>query len=338
MASSSTRKQCANGEGCKQAAVTNCEGCSKAFCVKHFSEHRRLLDEEMNVIIDEYDYLKNTLNQQTIEPDLHPLIKDINTWEKESIVKVQQRAEDLRQEILRSITAHESQLSKRLQELSEKLKESRDHDDFIEIDLQQWKKTLDNLKTALVSPSTISINRDDNSLLVQNISIRLLKMPNDLFERVSDGRVRIESKGQVAVRDASQDCTEIRGKNEYESGRHEVCLQIEQSSDYWIFLGINSKATPLQCYSPICKSAYGWSSNNTIWLNGSEQLNKSNSLVEMKTNDIISLIFDCDNHQISMINDRTKRKHELTVNINNCPFPWQLHLNLYEPQDSVRIL
>ncbi len=42
----------------------------------------------------------------------------------------------------------------------------------------------------------------------------------------------------------------------------------------------------------------------------------------MKKKDIITLIFDFDNRKISMINERTNAKHELTVNINNYPFPW----------------
>ena len=58
----------------------------------------------------------------------------------------------------------------------------------------------------------------------------------------------------------------------------------------------------------------------------------------MKTNDIINLIFDCDNQKISMINERTNARYELTVNTNYCPFPWQLHVNLSEPQSRVRIL
>jgi hypothetical protein len=112
MASSSIRKQCANNDGCKQTAITNCEGCSKAFCIKHFGDHRRLLDEEMNVIINEHDHLKNTLNQQTIKLDPNTFIKAIDQWEKESIEKIQKRANELREELLQVVTNHEDELSK----------------------------------------------------------------------------------------------------------------------------------------------------------------------------------------------------------------------------------
>jgi len=338
MASSSTRKQCANDDGCKQAAVTNCEGCSKAFCIKHMIDHRRLLDEEMNVIIDEHDYLKNILNQQTTKPDSHSLIKEIDQWEKESITKIQKRAQELRQELFQSTSAYTSDLSKKLQQLSEQLKRGREHDDFIETDLQNWKKTLENLKTNLISLSTISINRDDNVSLVQNISITSFIKTSEKFERVSDNRVRIEESGQVAIHDASNDHTEIRGKNEYISGSHKIRLCIEQSSGGWMFLGINSKLTSLQPLSYSSKSTYGWTNNNAIWSNGQKNRNNSNDVIEMEEKDVINLIMDCDRRTITMINERTNKKHEMAVNIVHCPFPWQLHVNLLEPNSSIRIL
>jgi hypothetical protein len=337
MASSSTGKQCANDDGCKQAAVTNCEGCSKAFCIKHFSDHRRLLDEEMNVIIDEHDHLKNTLNQQTMKPDPHPLMKEIHQWEKESIEKIQQRANELRQELFRSATVHTDDLSKKLQQLSEQLKRAREQDDFIEADLQLWKETLDNLTTNLTSPSTISINRH-NASLVQNISINLFVVMKEKFELVSDNAVRIEESGQVAIHDAQHGHTEVRAKNEYASRSHKIRLYIEQSSSIWIFLGINSKSTPLQSQSYLSKSTYGWSSSNDIWSNGQKNQNNSKDVIEMKKNDIINLILDCEKQKIMMVNERTNKNHEMAVNIDYCPFPWQLHVNLFEGESRVRIL
>jgi hypothetical protein len=338
MASSSTRKQCANDGGCKQAAVTTCEGCSKAFCVKHFNDHRRLLDEEMNMIIDEHDHLKHTLNQRTTKLDTHPLIKELENWEKESIAKIQQRAQELRQELLESTAAHTGDLLKTLQQLSEQLKQCREQDDFIEIDLQLWKKTLDNLKTDLTSLSTICINRHNNVSLVQDISINLFVVMKEEFELVSDNGVRIEESGQVVIHDAPNNHIEVRGKNEYASGSHTIRLCIEETSDTWMLLGINSKLTSLQRLSYNSQSTYGWSSNNDIWSNGQKNRNNSNDVIEMKKNDIINLILDCDKQAIMMVNERTNKKHEMAVNIFHCPFPWQLHINLFEANSRVRIL
>jgi hypothetical protein len=337
MASSSTRKHCANGNGCKQMAAALCEGCSQALCTKHFIDHRRFLGEEMNVIISEHDQFQHTLNQKTTNPETHPLITQIDEWEKESIVKIRRKAKELRQELLQLATVHLDELSKKLRHLSGKLKEGREEDSFVETDLRGWKKSLDNLKENLLSPSTFSINRHDREPLVQNIYLNLIGK-NDIFERVFDNKVRIENEGRVAIHDASIGYTEIRGKEEYASGRHEIRLCILQSADDWTFLGINSKSTLLQDNSHWCKSACGWSNNNCLWLNRGNQSNTSLPAIEMKTNDIITLIFNCDARKISMINQRTNGRYELDVNLENCPFPWQLHVILREPNSRVRIL
>jgi hypothetical protein len=337
MASSSTRKQCANGNGCKHMAAALCEGCSQALCTKHFIDHRHFLGEEMNVIISEHDQFQHTLNQKTTNLESHPLITQIDEWEKESIVKIRRKAKELRQELLQLATVHLDELSKKLRHLSGKLKEGREEDSFVETDLRNWKKSLDNLKENLVSPSTFSISRQNREPLVQNICLNLIGK-KDIFERVFDNKVRIENDGQVAIHDASNGYTEIRGKQEYVSGRHEIRLCIEQSADNWMFLGINSKWTLLQNNSYSSKSACGWTNNNVFWLNGSYRSNKSLPAIEMKTNDIITLIFNCDASKISMINQRTNGKYELDVNLENCPFPWQLHVILTEPNSRVRIL
>jgi hypothetical protein len=336
--STTTQKQYVNDDSCKKACIAHCEGCFKAFCIRHFRDHRRELHEELNLIIDENDHLKDIINQHRTNPDLHPLLADINNWEKESIAKIHQRTEVLRQELLQSIAAHEDELSKKFQQLSEQLKQSKEQDDFIEIDLQDWKKTLENLKTNLISPSTISINRDDNISFVQNISITSFIKTSEKFDRVSDNRVRIEENGQVVIHDASDDHTEIRGKNEYVLGSHKIRLCIEQSSGGWLFLGINSKLTSLQPLSYSSKSTYGWTNNNAIWSNGQKNRNNSNDIIEMEEKDVINLILDCDKRTITMTNERTNKKHEMAVSIVHCPFPWQLHVNLLEPNSSIRIL
>jgi hypothetical protein len=338
MASASTRKQCANGNGCKQTGVAHCEGCSQMFCGKHFYDHRRLLDEELNIIFSGCNEIKDTLNQQTVKPETHPLIKKVDEWEKKSIATIQQRAKELRQQLLQSGADHRNELSQKLRQLSEQSNEAREHESFSETDLRQWKKALVDLKAALASPSTSSIDPDDNFPLIHNISINLLKMTEDVFEVVSGNRVRIEENGKLIIHHEKHGPVEIRGKNQYVSGMHKIRLYIEESYANWMLLGINCKSTSLQNNSYDSKSTYGWSNNNCIWLNGQEKPNNSNVNIEIDKGDVISLMFDCDKRTIMMINERTNNRFELPVNITNCPFPWQLHINLFGANSRVRIL
>jgi hypothetical protein len=332
-----TRKACSTTKDCKQTAATNCEGCSQAFCTKHYTEHRRTLSEEMNEIISEQNQLQQTFNEQSTEPDSHPFMKRINEWEKDAIDQIQKRANELRLEVIELTAIRRGELSNKLRQMSTQLTESRQNDNYIEIDLQQWKNTLKDLQSMLDLSTMFSFEEPANTPLLQNISL-MFTVENELFEQTFDNTAQIRNNGRIVLHDTSYNYTEIRGKNEYSSGCHKIRLHIEQSADSWTFLGINSKSTPLQKQLSGIKSAYGWTNNNYIWLNGECVPNMSAPRIQMKTNDVISLIFNCDKRKISMINERTNAKHELDVNIDHCPFPWQLHLNLYEANSCVRIL
>ncbi|CAF0774874.1 unnamed protein product [Rotaria sordida] len=337
MASTSTRKHCANNDGCKQTGVAYCEGCTRSFCGIHFNDHRRALSEELNVIFSDCNEIKDTLNQQITTYDSHPLIKEINDWEKQSIANIQQRAKELRQQLLQLTTDYRNKLSEKLQQLSEQSNDAREHDSFSETDLYQWKKTLEDLKTNLISSSMFCISQHEHFPGLKNISF-IMAMTNELFDQTSDNTAQIGQNGQVVTCDTSRNHREIRGKIKYTSGVHKIRLYVEHSVDDWMLLGINSESTPLQRQSYNSASTYGWSSDNSIWLNGQRNQNNLNNAIEMKKNDIVSLILDCDMRTIMMTNERTNKKHELPVNTAHCPFPWQLHLNLFEANSCVRIL
>ncbi|CAF3273480.1 unnamed protein product [Rotaria socialis] len=337
MASASTRKQCAYDGGCKQVGVAYCEGCTRSFCGIHFNDHRRLLNEELNFIFSGCNEIKDVLNQEKATCDSHPLMKQIDDWEKQSIGNIQQRAKELRQQIILLATDHRNELSQRLQQLSEQSNDALEHDSFSETDLRQWKKIIEDLKANLTSHATVGINQHDYFPGLKNISL-VMTMSKELFDRVSDNTIQIEQNGQVATCDSSVNHREIRGRNRYSSGVHKIRLYIEQAEQFWMFLGITSEPTPLRHLFCSAPCTYGWSNDNNIWTNGQKCRNSSNNIIEMKKNDIVSLILDCNNRTMVMINERTNRKYELSVNTANCPFPWQLYLNLNEANSCVRIL
>jgi hypothetical protein len=86
-------------------------------------------------------------------------------------------------------------------------------------------------------------------------------------------------------------------------------------------------------------SAYGWADYNDYFLAGIRQDNRTTGqLSHTIENDIISLVFDCTNRTISYTNERSQCNQQLNIDINKCPFPWQLHVNLFGEDDRVRLL
>lgn len=339
MTSPSTKRFCAIGDGCNQRAITCCEGCSQRFCPKHFTEHRNQLHDEMNELLREHEHIQNSLVEQRKNGDNYQLIKRIYEWERDSIAKVKNRANELRLKLTQFAETHNEDFTQKFQSLSVQINECREHGDFIETDLHRWKQSINDLKLNFISPVTVTIEELNGVVLAQNISVNVVKKTtNELFEQIFDNKARIENNGQVVIHDNSNDCTEIRGKNEYTTGCHHIRLRIDENSSSWLFLGINSKSMPLKSQSHNSQSSYGWSCNNYNWSNGQPQEDTSENRIEMKNNDIISLFFDCDNCMITMINQRTQAKHELPVITDHCPLPWQLHVVLREPNNRVQIL
>ncbi len=167
------------------------------------------------------------------------------------------------------------------------------------------------------------------------------KMKNyeDIFENCLDG-VTIEDNGRLIIHNKSNHPIEVRGKSEYSSGVHQFRLQIEKNPlETWIFFGIISKLTPMTKHSYESSSAYGWADYNDVFLAGIRQNNHtSGQFSHTRENDIILLIFDCDKRKISYTNERNQYNQELNINLNKCPFPWQLHINLFGKDDQVRLL
>lgn len=324
---------------CNQNAVTDCQGCSKAFCWQHMNDHRRSLGDGLKAIINECDQTKKIASQRKNKPDTHPLIQEIKKWEEETITKIRQHANKLRDELKNPIDSHTSDLLKKLDELSEQLKQHHTTNNFIEKDIAYCREKLNNFKIELTAPPRMVLYRHKNPSIVENISLLMFKKKiTELFDQVSSDGVQIEEKGKLATHNDTDTCTEIRGKEECTAGCHEICLKIEQITNSWTFFGINSKSTKVDKESYNHISTYGWSSDNYIWTAGNHESKGTGRRIEIQKNDKISLLLDCDNYTIAMLNGRTNETQRLDVDILNCPLPWQIQVFLCESKSRVHIL
>jgi hypothetical protein len=84
---------------------------------------------------------------------------------------------------------------------------------------------------------------------------------------------------------------------------------------------------------------YGWSNMDGIF-GPNEDMLVDNNYQDMKdqTKFEIELELDCDNRKISYVNQGTKNRREMNVNISKCPFPWQVEFYMFAVGDYVRLL
>lgn len=333
------RRLCEGGNDCNQRAVTSCDGCARRFCMPHFTEHRTLFDRELAELISDHDMIKNSLEIQQTYGETKDLMKRIFQWERESIDKIKKRALELQIELTQFGETYTTDCKQRFESLSKEFVRWQEESDFLESDLAHWREEMNKLTTNFKTPISVSLNEFSNDVLVSNITINIVtKAIDEVFDRVYNNSVQITESEHLATHDQSNNAVEIRGRMEYSTGRHLIRLRIHETAARWLFLGINSKSVPLTDQSHRLPSSYGWSCDNRSWSNGQSQENKPDSRIEMATNDTISLIFNCEDSMITMLNERTHTRFALKVSSSHCPFPWQLHVVIGEPNGRVRIL
>ncbi len=168
MAMAAGKGHCATCD--KENAILKCEGCTKTFCWDHVVTHRQELSKKLDELGVVRDTVHQTLTQQTAEPRRHPLIEQIDKWERKSIKKIQQTAEEARQMLVEHTTKYNGDIEVKLNKLTDQLRASRPVNDFFETDLHRWQQTLTYLSDELIKPSKIKI-RYHPTPLVEKISI-----------------------------------------------------------------------------------------------------------------------------------------------------------------------
>jgi hypothetical protein len=168
MAMSTGKAHCATCQ--KEKATYICEGCSQSFCINHLADHHQLISKQLDEIEDTRNVFRQILTEEKTNSQKHPLMKEINQWERDSINRIRETAEEAREILLKHTNEHIDQIEMKLNKFTEELRAIRDENDFNEIILNQFKQNLKQLEEDFVKPSTISIEHD-SSALIHKISV-----------------------------------------------------------------------------------------------------------------------------------------------------------------------
>lgn len=158
-----------------------CGGCNEWMCMKHFNEHRQQLTGDMENLFQQHDQFFETLTKDLVCD--HPLLLSINQWESKSIEQIKRMADDVRIEIRDHLNRAKTQMQNTLHRVSEQLKESRETEDFTEVELKKWKNALQELRQELDTQSNLKLDRDEN--LSPEIVRSLLSNTNSYKEKTN---------------------------------------------------------------------------------------------------------------------------------------------------------
>ncbi|CAF1101144.1 unnamed protein product [Adineta steineri] len=151
---------------CNKDKITySCKGCSKEFCLTHLNEHQQVLNEELNHIINDYDQFQHIINEQKQNPRNLSLIEQINQWETNSIKKIQQKAKDCRENVVKSSQTFINDVEMKFKDLIEQIKQVLEENEFNEMNLNYLKNQLIEITEELKKPSNISIRQNSKSFI-----------------------------------------------------------------------------------------------------------------------------------------------------------------------------
>ena len=320
------------------SGVFFCQGCEKDFCTIHAEEHRQELSKQLDTVILEHDQLKQNIVEYSEKFNQHPLMKEIDQWEMESIDKIRKAADDARKELFAVVDDRRTKIIEGMKGLEQDLSTAQSEDSFVETNLQEWMERLRKWATDLNTSSSINIQQEKNNMpFIRKIIVNIIPKNNEFFER-SAGKVRIREQGQIILAQSGEHST-TRCHGEYSSGQHHFRFKVEQMNPLnWIYFGIVSKDIPIQEHSSTTPTTYGWTTRGAMFRNDRGQTLDNSYNKDIIQNDTIELMLDCDRKSIYLTNERTRSKNELEVDVTQCPFPWQLHVGLSFRKDRVRYI
>lgn len=165
MATASTEfgsKMCHTCAPKQTIGITSCHGCQCHFCRKHFNEHRDQLSESLSTIVDLHDQIlqdlktriNHTSKEQLNNDEMSKLLRQIDEWEDATINACHRAADEVHVSVkqLFDTTVENNSLTEQLPFVAKELEEQQQIENFVERDLERWKKQLEELKNDIDRP------------------------------------------------------------------------------------------------------------------------------------------------------------------------------------------
>ena len=150
---------------CHKSKITYiCEGCSQYFCLDDLPEHQKNLREQLELINNDHNVLRQNINEEKLDRMKHPLIKQINQWEIQSIDRILQTAQEFREKIFQYSEGFFLKLEKKLNDLAQRIGQIHQQDEIHEFDLNELKQTLQKLQE-VHQTANLSIRQQSTSLV-----------------------------------------------------------------------------------------------------------------------------------------------------------------------------
>ncbi|CAF1143156.1 unnamed protein product [Adineta steineri] len=230
----------------KPMGIMYCTGCNGYFCTKDFRGHREKLFTEMEDLVEERNELQEKINKATEGSNLcNPLIEEINAWEKITIEKVRQTAEQVRQQTNQLMDSKYMKITNEFKSFSEELADLKETEDYVEYDLTRLKQKIDQFNVDLTHFSQATrneLNKEESERIKWNRIIYVQEKP-----------VEVERQQTPTIIEENSQPTKSLPQKELRC-RGRACTQCGKCSD-WYF--DNNKERYFPRDDRTCRLAHG---------------------------------------------------------------------------------
>ena len=144
-------------------SIANCIGCKDLFCFDHLIEHRKQLSNEFDELIKRH----TDINEKRItQLNINQHLEYINQWEKETIELIHKHTKHVKEKMIVIFKTYKTELQKFHTMLGKELDNKRNLNTFIESDLMELSKQMDQLDKEILHMNNV-IHQMGNSELIQ---------------------------------------------------------------------------------------------------------------------------------------------------------------------------
>jgi len=146
----------------KGAGTCFCPGCKAYFCDDDFKDHRATLVNKLMGLTGDRDTLQDKINKANSKKQYDSsLLSQIDEWQKNTIKKVEEAADQARQHVIEIIDSKRDEITSQFQAMSRELAKLADTKGVVEQDLTRLKQQIDQLNNdleQLFKPLVIELN------------------------------------------------------------------------------------------------------------------------------------------------------------------------------------
>jgi archaellum component FlaC len=166
----------------KGTGIYHCTGCNKYFCKKDFHNHRETPNNKLYGYIEDRNALQEKIHKSNQQKNIcSPLLLQIDDWQKETIEKVKEVAEQARQQVIQILKTKQTEITYEFEKFSHELIQLKETEDFAEEDLKRLKQTIKRLDQdlkQLARPLEIELHREESQKIAWNRLIYVVGKTN----------------------------------------------------------------------------------------------------------------------------------------------------------------